>query len=279
VLLNPFQTNLYRQLSSYGQHLDQALAGVLDRYSDHSSLYSDLLYVLGNIKVSNEEARYYFGRLESHRKMMEAALDHPVDFRVALMDFFFHIQPRYESPKIIEFKDYEENLAAAMQDELTGLMNRRSMEALLASELARASRHNDSLSLLFIDIDDFKQVNDLHGHPVGDQVLACMGNFLRAQLRSEDISARWGGEEFLVALPSTDQTGVNKLARRLLRNLKVFSFPKNLKITISAGISQYPQDGKCLETLLVSADERMYFAKRGGKNRICLGPELDLSPE
>lgn len=268
-VLSTCQAKLHHQLGSSQRNLDEVIESILQANRDHPGIFSDLLYVLGNISLENDEAREYFQRLATHRAGMEQALQHPVDLRVALMDFFFHVHPRYESPKIIEFKEYEQNLAMAMQDELTGLMNRRSMETLLHNELARSLRHGSPLSIIFLDIDNFKDINDCHGHHVGDLVLQGFADFLRSQIRGEDMAGRWGGEEFVLALPCTGPEGAIKLARRLLRNIGKHSFVQGLPVTFSAGIACHPDEARRVDELVELADARMYQAKRNGRNQVC----------
>lgn len=278
VLLSPFQATLYRQISDDYRPLDELINDLLEAYRDHPTIWSDLLYLIGNISVTNKEAQEYFGRLEDHRQEIEAALGYPVDLRVALMNYFTRVQRRYESPKIVEFREYQESLALALSDGLTGLLNRRSMEELLRNELARASRYKTCFSLVFVDVDNFKLINDSYGHHVGDETLQCFGQFLRAQIRGEDVAARWGGEEFVMLLPQTGTEGVQRFARRLLSAVHRHDFPDNISLTFSAGVAEYPRDGTAIETLVKTADERMYYAKHHGKDQVCLGAAITIGP-
>lgn len=283
VLLNPFQAALYRQLSNTTQALDEVLAELIQRYPDHPSIFSDLFYLLSSISVSNQEAEDYFGRISIHRSEMEVALGHPVDLRVALMDYFVHVQRRYESPKIIELRDYQEGISQAMADSLTGLLNRRSIDQMLQTEMARCSRHNQQFTVMFLDIDNFKAFNDQHGHATGDEVLRRFARFLKGQIRSEDMAARYGGEEFLLLLPQSTQNGIQQLCCRLLRAIHDLDFSTDLPMCFSAGVAEYPRDGSTVADIVKVADERMYLAKALGKDRICLadnliGPNGEMTP-
>lgn len=268
-VLSPLQASLHRRLCASPLELDALVHAFLDEEEGRPEAYRDLLWVLGNVQVDAPEAPGYFDRVQEHRASMETALGHAVDFRVSLMDYFFHVQPRYESPKIIEFREYQENLSMAMEDSLTGLMNRRSMETFLRGETARSLRHGLELSLIFLDLDDFKVVNDSRGHHVGDMLLSGFADFLRSQIRNEDMAGRWGGEEFILALPATGRDGAVKLARRLLRGVHHHRFVQSLKVTFSAGLACIPSEVSDLSRAIALADERMYKAKGNGKNQIC----------
>jgi diguanylate cyclase (GGDEF)-like protein len=161
----------------------------------------------------------------------------------------------------------------ATSDALTGLANRRAVEAALMRDLARADREHSSVSLLALDVDHFKKVNDTYGHAVGDLVLAAIGVALRNTLRGGDLPGRIGGEEFIAILPNTDTDGAAVTAERLR---KVISEQRvrvpggTLGVTASFGVSTARGPG-CAGTgkaLLERADAALYAAKRGGRNRV-----------
>lgn len=152
----------------------------------------------------------------------------------------------------------------ALVDELTGLANRRRSEEALATEIARAERFGTPLSLVLADLDDFKAVNDVHGHPAGDEVLRRFTAVLRAMSRETDLAGRWGGEEFLLLLPGSDVDGGAQLAERMRRGLAGIGSPP---VTCSFGVAQY-KAGEGPETLFAAADRALYRAKRLGKNRV-----------
>jgi len=152
----------------------------------------------------------------------------------------------------------------AHNDELTGLYNRRYLNSRLAEEISRAKRTHSALSLILIDTDNFKQVNDTHGHLMGDKVLVKLGDILKLDMRNIDLVARWGGEEFAIILPETDLNGAKTFAERLRRTVENYDF--GFQVTISLGIvSTY--DGLSLDELLTQADEALYTAKEK-RNRV-----------
>lgn len=161
---------------------------------------------------------------------------------------------------------------AANTDPLTLIANRRHFFEYAGVELARAQRYGHPLTLMMLDIDYFKQINDNHGHHAGDQVLKFFAGFYRNNLRKIDFIARFGGEEFVVILPETGISEALLLAERLRRQLAeepIFTMPedKQLHITVSTGISQYEGSGDSIQTLLSRADDALYRAKQLGRNR------------
>lgn len=160
-------------------------------------------------------------------------------------------------------------------DFLTGLANRRRFNRFAGRELQRALRTKTPLSMVMIDIDDFKCVNDTYGHATGDKVLAALGDLLRRSMRVYDLAARLGGEEFCLLLPGASAFQAYDLAVRLLNEFKAMEFeaPDGTTFTgtFSAGVAtSRNQPGRdTVEDLLAHADELLYQAKRQGKNRVC----------
>lgn len=164
--------------------------------------------------------------------------------------------------------------ALSMTDDLTGLFNHRAMQQRLRDEFMRAQRYNEPLSLLMIDVDHFKSINDQFGHLFGDHVLSSLARVIQANVREIDICARYGGEEFMVILPQTHFTGSLSVAERVWRAASAKPFEHGSarhSLTISVGISFYPNKNvHGVEQLIAFADEALYQAKRSGRNRICL---------
>jgi diguanylate cyclase (GGDEF)-like protein len=157
----------------------------------------------------------------------------------------------------------------ALVDGLTGLANRRAASDALHAEAARAERLETQLSVVLGDLDEFKEVNDLHGHAVGDEVLRVVAEVLRETLRESDVAGRWGGEEFLLLLPGADEEGAAQLAERVRVALAARSIPSvpGLRVTASFGVAEYAGETNP-EQLLEAADGALYRAKRAGKDRV-----------
>jgi diguanylate cyclase (GGDEF)-like protein len=160
--------------------------------------------------------------------------------------------------------------AQARTDELTGLFNRRHFHERLAAELARAQRDVASVGLVLLDVDDFKRVNDVHGHPVGDQVLVAFGEVLAAHVRAGDVVCRTGGEEFGVILPNADEREAEHCADRLVRAVRDATWSIAGPMTASAGVAVAPDHAGTVATLFKAADECLLTAKAKGKDRVVL---------
>jgi diguanylate cyclase (GGDEF)-like protein len=160
-------------------------------------------------------------------------------------------------------------------DDLTGLNNHRYFKHMLANELQRHARYNRPLNLLMIDIDNFKKVNDTHGHLTGDQVLRQVSALLRKNVRACDLLARYGGEEFAVILPETTENEAYKVGERIVLAINKYQF-KTLeektieKLSVTVGLASFPQDADESEQLMKKADQALYKGKVLGKNRICV---------
>ena len=168
-------------------------------------------------------------------------------------------------------QDLNESLRiASTQDPLTGLFNRRLMLDRLQNEAALTNRRNNIFSILMIDIDHFKKVNDTWGHHAGDVALTLVASALQITLRSSDVCARWGGEEFLVLLPDTNETDSLEIAQRVLkaiRDLRVPQMPADRNLTVSIGLAQHER-GSDLDETLMHADCALYVAKADGRDRV-----------
>lgn len=179
---------------------------------------------------------------------------------------------------IRELEESRHRLAEqAMTDPLTKLRNRRAFFENGAANLSRARRHNGDLSVMLLDIDFFKKINDTHGHQSGDEALVAVAAILNALARTEDTVARMGGEEFAMLLPDTNLLGTAVLAERVRVAIEKERFilgGKIVHITVSIGIAARSVDPvDSVDQLLGIADKRLYLAKQSGRNRICVNDE------
>jgi len=173
--------------------------------------------------------------------------------------------------EVNEKKIYQE---MAITDSLTNIYNRRYFDELLLREEARAKRYPQKFSLLMIDLDDFKRINDIYGHPAGDNLLRDVAQVLLRHIRTTDFIARYGGDEFVVIAPHSSKNDASVFAARIMDIFLKEEFTvgdsTKIKITISIGVANFNEDAQNKEDLLKKADEALYQAKRLGKNRICL---------
>lgn len=172
---------------------------------------------------------------------------------------------------------YKQMSELVVTDDLTQLFNYRYLEQTLDSELRRSQRYKSHISLVFLDIDHFKEVNDANGHQVGSQLLIELAKMLMENLRDVDIIARYGGDEFVVVLPETSVDTTYQIVKRLQKNIREERFLKKrglkIHITVSFGIAGFPVHAKNKEDLLKLADFAMYRAKQAGRDKIFIAGE------
>lgn len=170
---------------------------------------------------------------------------------------------------LLDFKAYLDTCEEqATTDHLTGLANRRRFERQLEREVARTARHERPFSLVLLDLDDFKQVNDTHGHEAGDVAIQSLARVLQQGTRGIDLAARVGGEEFAVILTETNLVGATEVAERLRLTLRATEIPIIGHIAASFGVAECPSQGLTARELVASADAALYEAKRQGRDRV-----------
>ncbi|HKL78429.1 MAG TPA: cache domain-containing protein [Gammaproteobacteria bacterium] len=170
----------------------------------------------------------------------------------------------------------------SIRDPLTGLFNRRRLEEALEKELARAARHDEQVAVLMLDVDNFKECNDTYGHEVGDAVLRELGALLSRSLRREDSAYRYGGEEFALIIPKTDEMAlrhVAELVRSRVEEQVATALGAGVEgpITVSIGGASFPDHGRDPQALLTAADEALYRAKSDGRNRVVCAAERQMA--
>jgi diguanylate cyclase (GGDEF)-like protein/PAS domain S-box-containing protein len=177
------------------------------------------------------------------------------------------------------WKNLEQELTRlATTDALTGLRNRRSFFDVGAAEVARARRYGEPLSVITIDFDRFKLINDKYGHAAGDTTLVRFAEFCRRHVREADLLARLGGEEFAILLPTTPPDQAAQLAERIrhaVREVTILADGHSFTFTVSMGVAAYRSHDAGLEALLRRADEALYRAKETGRDRICVAEDMD----
>lgn len=234
-------------------------------------VYSYIFQILTNLDLSPEEAATHWNQVIAHSKELSATMGRKVNLRTAVCDYFCSINKSLHNPKIIEIHLFEKAAKSSTFDNLTGLLNRNAFDETLAREISRAKRHDADLTLLFMDLDDFKRVNDTMGHMAGDEVLKKVARMIMAAKRSEDIAARYGGEEITLLLPETNKAEGWLIGERIRQGVEetLINYEgKNIKMTLSGGLASFPIDAGDGLTLLKNADKAMYRAKSFGKNNI-----------
>ncbi|MDD4094700.1 MAG: sensor domain-containing diguanylate cyclase [Oscillospiraceae bacterium] len=167
----------------------------------------------------------------------------------------------------IELEQLNRELSEKTQiDELTQIKNQRAILARIKNEMELSIRTGGKLSILMLDIDDFKRVNDNYGHVIGDTVLADVAAIISRSVRDKDLAGRYGGEEFLVVLSGADAKTAKSVANRIVRSVEANTFQENVRVTISCGIGLFEKES--MPELIDKADKNLYEAKRQGKNRV-----------
>ncbi len=168
---------------------------------------------------------------------------------------------------VVVFSDITRLNELATQDVLTHVANRFQFDKVLDHSISLSQRYGRILSIMLIDIDYFKEVNDRYGHLVGDEVLKTVAKILSEGVRKSDVVARWGGEEFVVLLPDSELSSAVKLAETLRIKVSEYNFKHSGKVTCSIGVVRW-NEGENSDQLLLRVDEKLYLAKEDGRNRV-----------
>ena len=231
------------------------------------NLYSDLLFVLSHQYLPAEQSERIWDRILEHKARISAALGRNVGIAVAALDFLSNIVHQLDSPVLITEAKMSIVADVALRDGLTGLYDRSTFLSKLRDEIRRYERYGNEVSLIMLDIDDFKQINDKYGHQRGDWALLKLSRILQSQIRDVDIGARYGGEEFAIILPQTRDDEAVSLAERVRQHVEE-ECANDLKMTISLGVATCPKDAQTAHDLVQQTDKALYQSKTKGKNRI-----------
>jgi len=197
-----------------------------------------------------------------------------VSFNVSNLDFVLKLS-EFISMTVSNAILYEKTKILSVTDGLTGISNRPNMEQALQSEFERSMRYSAPLSVVLLDVDHFKVVNDTYGHQKGDEILVAFASLLKKFCRANDTAARYGGEEFLMILPQSDAQGAFKIAERVREEMMKLSFTgneSNFSVTTSCGVVELDRDFiKSTDQLVAMADQALYEAKNSGRNKTVIG--------
>jgi diguanylate cyclase (GGDEF)-like protein len=197
-----------------------------------------------------------------------------VSFNVSNLDFVLKLS-EFISMTVSNAVLYERTKKLSVTDGLTGISNRPNMEQVLRSEFERSMRYGAPLSVVLLDVDNFKGVNDTYGHQKGDEILVAFASLLKKFCRANDTAARYGGEEFLMILPQSDAQGAFKIAERVREEMMKLNFTgneSNFSVTTSCGVVELDRDFiKSTDQLVAMADQALYEAKNSGRNKTVIG--------
>lgn len=249
-----------------------------DRY------YTTRVRQLLHIDVTEAQAAALWRAVTRHRARLRRLLGRDVGQRVALLDYVVNVQgSQLIEPKIVETPTLEAIEQRAVMDAITGLYNRHYFEDALRRELERCRRSNKSSSLLLLDLDGFKRVNDSFGHWFGDQALQTAGAAVLRHLRAADIACRYGGDEFAIILTETPLPDAVAVAERICREVSN-SFRSNLvggrrlAVTASGGLAPLAPETSSPEQAFILADRALYAAKGNGGDRVVSAAPAEVRP-
>lgn len=222
------------------------------------------LKAMVGVDLSDDEWPVLMREVKRHRALLQRSVGRDVGLLVAAADYLTNVRRRLVQPRLVEAEQLRAIEEHAATDDLTGLYNRRSFERVLAREVERSRRYGVSASLLLLDLDGFKALNDRHGHAAGDRVLRYAAAVMCRHLRATDVPCRLGGDEFAIVLCDTLLADALAVAERIRADVEA-AFAR-ASITVSAGVASMPMHAASPERLLASADRALYAAKGAGRN-------------
>lgn len=240
--------------------------------SEGCEILSELFLLLTGLAVDKEEAAGHWAAVQKHRDKLIRQLGRQVSLTTVLSDYFQSVAGLINQPRLVETSVFESIVKASVHDKLTGLFNRPYFDEVLHRQVALSNRYDEEFAILFLDIDDFKNINDTYGHLIGDKALRHIASLIIKAKRDSDIAARFGGEEFVVLLSHTDNVSAYILAERIRKQVESTPLQhesKSIKLSVSGGISSFPFNTSDPGDLLRMADSAVYLAKGAGKNTIC----------
>lgn len=237
--------------------------------SSIANTFSELLFRLTHETYTEEKASELWHQIVRHKHSLMKLLDRDVGILVAALDYLSNISGDIVSPKIMADMRIEEAAAMATRDSLTALYLRGVFDFTLERMVREHRRYGKILSLLLLDIDDFKQVNDKHGHQAGDEVLRRIGGIILKSIRKADFPARYGGEEIVIIFPETPLDQAAIMAERLRTDVYRSFRESGPGITVSIGVACInDQDVTTASELVRQSDKAMYKAKLAGKDKV-----------
>jgi diguanylate cyclase (GGDEF)-like protein len=248
----------------------------IKRLKDLAEIHGDSIFpaifnTLTTLDLPRVTAREFWFKVLDHRKYLRQKLDREIDLLTTISDFLHTCTDYLQYSRLVDSGTFERVLSGTTHDNLTGLFNRPYFDDTYEQQVSLAKRYNTDLSILFLDIDDFKDVNDSMGHITGDNALVQVAHIIQTEKRESDIAARYGGEEFVLLMPHTPNINAFILAeriRKVIEKTEIHFQDHTFKLTISGGLASYPLNSIDPKDLLFMADSALYLAKGAGKNTI-----------
>jgi diguanylate cyclase (GGDEF)-like protein len=256
-------------------HNEERILRRLDQIRTQSGLqvYAALLLILTNLAFEESDARRHWEEILKHRRALGQSLGRDVGLRVAVLDHFVNINRQLKNPHIIDVSLADRQDPSSTVDPRTGLWNARQFLAVLQKEIRRAKRYRLDLTMLYLDIDDFREINERHGELVGNILLREVAILIKNKIRDIDMAARLAGEEFGLILPETERMGAFLVAERIRQEMERHFLRRDvdgrpIAMTVTIGMAKYPEDAAIADRLVRRAEEAMHQAKARGGNTV-----------
>ena len=259
--------------------VDEALVS-LARAHPGMEVYRNYFYLLTHLEFEESDAVQHWDAFKRYHGKFEQDLGYSIDTRITTLSYFINENRQLQNPKIIEMKVFQSTQDKVILDDLTSLYNYRHFRERIKAGMQAATSREEMLSLVIIDIDDFKHINDDYGHLAGDGILRQIALLVKTEFGDLGDAFRYGGEEFAVIVPGAGKQEVYELSNSLCARIAAHPFVNEasadrheLSVTASLGLAVYPHDCDTSDALIGNADKALYTAKGTGKNIVCLYSE------
>lgn len=231
-------------------------------------IHKKMILNLTHESLSEKKALVIWNEIVKHMRSLNEQLQRSVGIAVASMDYLTNINTTVSNPILIDEQFSSEVILNSTKDPLTSVYNRDFFDSALNHQLNLWRRNSNPLCLMMLDIDDFKLINDMHGHQQGDHVLKNIASIIKSHVRDADIVTRYGGEEFAVIMPSCCISDAEKVAERVRQNVSKNPLIKDQIITVSIGLVEASSISSNIKNLIHHCDISLYVAKEKGKNQV-----------
>lgn len=255
--------------------IERQLHGLTKKNQD-AMIFRQMFYLMTHLTFSENEAVEHWKKIRDHHQKLSKKLGEEVEITICMLDYFIKLNRTLKNPKIIEMKLFQNTQTLLLKDELTQLFNYRSFKQDLSKEFRLAKKNKLSMSLIILDIDNFKSVNDNYGHLIGDHVLSGCAERVLMVLKEEFNCYRYGGEEFTIILSGVDKRQAFEISEKIRAaidsqpiSVEEAGHPDitQLHVTTSSGLATFPYDASTSAKLIDNADKALYEAKALGKNQ------------
>jgi len=254
-------------------HNEERILRRLEQIRTQSGLqvYAALLLILTGLAFDESEARRHWEEILKHRRALGQSLQRDLGLRVAVLDYFVNVNRQLTSPRLIDLSLADRPDPSSPVDARTGLWNARQFLSALQKEIRRAKRYRLDLTVLYVDIDDFREINERHGDLVGDILLREVAILIKNKIRDIDMAGRLAGEEFALILPETERMGAFLVAERIRKEMERHFLRRDIDgrpiaMTVTIGMAKYPEDAAIADRIMRRAEEAMHQAKARGGN-------------